>query len=640
MTKRVYIDDLPLEEAYEKFFSALNSKQALGPTDSEWLPVAETLGRVTASAVFAKTSSPHYHSSAMDGIAVKAETTYGASETAPKILKKGRDYIPVDTGDPLPEGFDSVIMIEDINPLDDESVEITAAAFPWQHVRAIGEDIVATEMIIPQNHRIRPVDIAAMLSGGITEVEVRRRPRIGVIPTGTELVKPGSDLKPGDIIESNSALISGLIKEQGGKPLVSSILADDYNLIKQELLSAVDKLDAVIINAGSSAGSEDFTASIIEEVGEVIVHGVAIKPGKPVILGIVKNKPVIGLPGYPVSAVLNFELFAKPIIAALQGVSPVASQKIKGFTSRKIPSKTGAEEFVRVKLGRVGEKIVVTPISRGAGVITSLVRADGIVRIPRMCEGLPAGAEVEIELLKPVEEVENTVVSVGSHDIALDLLASLLKEKYPQLNLSSAHVGSMGGLMALKRGEAHMAGIHLLDEATGEYNISYLERYLPDKEIVLVNLTHRLQGIMVKKGNPKRIKGLEDLVREDVVFINRQRGAGTRMLLDFKLRQMKISPDRIQGYEREEYTHMSVAAAVAGGSADAGLGILTAARSLGLDFIPIATERYDLAIPAEFYNDERIQRVLEIIKSEKFIKTINGLGGYDTKDTGKVIKGV
>jgi len=638
MKKRgVYLDNLPLEKAENILIKTLDENGFFSDKKYEMVDVRDALGRITAVPVFARISSPHYHAAAMDGIAVSAKDTYGADEKNPVRLKEGVHFHYVDTGDPIPSGCDTVIMIEEVHPVSEGEVEIIKSYSPWENVRGIGEDIVATELIVPENHRLRPQDLAAILSGGHTEIAVRRKPRVAVIPTGTELVMPGEDLKPGDIIESNSAMLAGMAKEWGAEACVLDKVIDDYEMIKNRLQEALKKADVVIINAGSSAGSEDYTSSIISELGTLLVHGVAIRPGKPVIMGIVEGKPVIGIPGYPVSAALTMKLFVKPLIYRMQDIPMPSAEKVNAVMSRRVVSHIGIEEFLRVKLGRIGDKIAASPLSRGAGVIMSLVRADGIVRIPALKEGIEAGETVEVELLRSRDDIENTIVIIGSHDVTLDILATELKKFYPELNLSSAHVGSMGGIMALKRQEAHMAGMHLLDEDTGEYNIPYIKKYLSERDIVLVNLIYRQQGIMVRKGNPKGIRGIEDLKRDDVLFINRQRGAGTRLLLDLKLKELGISPEEINGYDREEYTHMAVAAAVAGGSADAGLGILAAANALNLDFIPVAPERYDLAIPKEYFELDSVQKMLKVIKTPEFKEKVENLGGYDTSKTGTVI---
>ena len=652
MSREIYLEGTPLHEALTKWLSRFDSEESGRPLPGEIIHVKDSLGRITAEAIIAKISSPFYHSSAMDGYAVRFVDTFGASETSPKRLRTEEQAVYVDTGDPMPDGFNAVIMIEDVNIVrakskeqsakseKDESgyIEIISPATPWQNVRVIGEDIVATELILPENHRIRPVDTGAMLAAGYTEVAVRRKPKVVIIPTGTEIVEPGTELKKGDIIEFNSRILGGLVSEWGGNAVRFRIVPDRFDEIKKAILDALGMGDMVVVNAGASAGSEDFTAGAVRELGDVLLHGVNIKPGKPVILGWVRGKPVLGIPGYPVSAFITFHLFAKPLIYKWQGLEVEKPEMIRAKISRQVASALGQEEFLRVKIGKVGNNLIATPISRGAGVLMSLVRADGFVRIPAMSEGIGSGTEVDVELIRSRSDIENTVVCIGSHDNALDLLANILKKKYPSLSLSSAHVGSMGGLMALKRGEAHFAGTHLLSEETGEYNVPFIKRLLSDKKIVLINLVYREQGLLVLKGNPKNIKGFKDLTRDDVIFVNRQAGAGTRLLTDKCLKELSINPKDVKGYEREEYTHMGVASAVITGIADTGLAILASAKALGLDFIPVAKERYDLAIPREFLETERLQNLLKIIREDKeFRETVEELGGYDVSDMGKVM---
>lgn len=638
MRKRnVFYATTPPEEALGKWLRKIEAEGAGAPLPAETVRVADSLGRVTARAVVAEVSSPFYHSSAMDGYAVRFADTIGASEAEPLRLKLNERAFYVDTGDPLPEGANAVIMVEDVNAVED-SIEILAPATPWHNVRTIGEDIVATELILPENHRIRPVDIGAMLAGGHTEVLVRRRPRVAVIPTGTEIVEPGTELRRGSIIEFNSRVLSGYITLWGGEPVRMGIVPDDLELLKKAVSEAVGAADLVVVNAGASAGSEDFTAEVIGGLGEVVVHGLSMKPGKPAILGFVRGRPVLGIPGYPVSAYLTFGLFARPLIMRWQGLEPERPELIKARLSRQIASTLGQEEFIRMKVGKVGDNLVATPLGRGAGLLMTLVRADGVLRVPAMSEGLAAGAEVQMELMRSKAEIENAIVSIGSHDSAMDLLANAVRKRYPKFSLSSAHVGSMGGLMALKKGEAHIAPTHLLDEETGEYNVPFIKKLLPGRKTSLINLVYRQQGLMVRRGNPKGIRGFEDLGRQDVTYINRQRGAGTRLLLDKHLKELGISPSSVSGYDREEYTHMAVASAVLTGVADTGLGVLSAANALGLDFIPVAKERYDLAIPKEFMETEMIKALLSIVREDgEFRQSVLAMGGYDVSDMGKVM---
>ncbi len=646
MGKRtVYLDNLNLEEAREKFMLKVYANQESSARKSELIPVDKALGRVTAGPVYAKISSPHYHASAMDGVAVQAHDTVGARETNPIRLRLGEQAFYVDTGDPLPAGCDAVVMIENVNKYSleqsagehHEYVEIIASVAPWQHIRPIGEDLVATEMILPGSHQLGPFDLGALLAGGIGEVAVKKLPKVGVIPTGTELVELGTKLQPGSIIEYNSRVLAGMVTQWGAEAVRYPIVIDDYDLIKNAVAKAARENDIVLINAGSSAGSEDFTAAVIAELGELICHGVAIKPGKPVILGIVAGKPIVGVPGYPVSAAITCDLFVKPVVEIFTDRPVEPRPRLQAILSRQVVSPLGQEEFVRVKCGRVGDKFVTTPIARGAGIIMSLVRADGILRIPRLSEGYSAGKAVEVELFRTPEAVAKTSVVVGSHDITLDLLANQLALDFQGWNLASAHVGSLGGLLAIRRGEAHLAGVHLLDPESGEYNVPYLTKYLNKTPVVLVNLVYRDQGLIVPKGNPLGISGLADLAGGKIRYINRQRGAGTRILLDYELGKLGIKPETITGYEREEFTHLGVAVAVAAGSADTGLGILAAAKALELDFIPVERERYDLLIPEEFWDSPYVQNLLEIRVREKFHAEFHALGGYDTKDMGKIM---
>ncbi len=650
--KQVFIDSVTPERARDLFFSRMDSL-GIGRLPSEEIAVAESQGRITSAPVFAKYSSPFYHSAAMDGYAVRFADTFTASETAPCLLKTGVDALYVDTGDPMPEGFNAVIMIEDVNRIrkpedriqgkdQDECIEIYSPATPYQHVRTIGEDLVATELIIPENHAIRAIDAGAMLASGHLTVPVRRRPVVAIIPTGTEIIEPDvvreRPPEPPEIIEYNSHVLAGLARESGADTRRFGIVRDDPGDIQEALLRAAEVSDIIVINAGSGRGSEDYTLSAIHALGEVVINGVSMKPGKPLIAGFIRNKPVFGIPGYPVSAYLTFQAFVKPAIEKLLGIAGDGKECVRAVISRQLASPLGVDEFIRVKVGVVGDKHIATPVGRGAGLLMSLVRADGIVKIPAGSEGLRAGSEVEVELMRSRNEIKNTVVCIGSHDNTLDILANSIKKNYPGLSLSSAHVGSMGGLMAVKRGEAHFAGTHLLDEQTGEYNVPFITRIFKGRKMALVNLVYRQQGFLVKKGNPKNIKSFEDLARDDVIFMNRQSGSGTRLLLDKYLREIGIAPSLVKGYEREEYTHMSVASAVLTGLADTGLAVLSSAKALGLDFVPVANERYDLAIPYEFLDTGMIRPVLKIIREDaEFKGIVESLGGYDTRDMGKAL---
>ncbi|MCA1645043.1 MAG: molybdopterin biosynthesis protein [Chloroflexi bacterium] len=596
------------------------------------------MGRVTAEAVFARLSVPHYHAAAMDGIAVRAEITVGANESTPLRLAVGSQATWVDTGDPLPADTNAVIMAEQVQDRGDGQLEILASVAPWQHVRPMGEDLVATEMVLPENRVLGAVDLGALIAAGHTRVSVRRRPTVAILPTGSELVEAGTTpLPPGAIVDFNSVVLAGQVCDWGGTPTRLSITPDDRALIRARVAAALEKSDVVLVIAGSSAGSEDFTAGIVRELGELLVHGVAIRPGHPLILGLAQHKALIGIPGYPVSAILTSELFVKPLLYRLHGLPAPSRPRVQATITRKLLSPMGEDEYVRVKLGQVGERLMAAPLSRGAGVIMSMVRADGLARIPRFSEGVHAGAEVEVELLRSLDDVSRTVVAIGSHDLALDLLSNALGRRSPGASLASANVGSLGGLLALARGEAHLAGSHLLDEQTGEYNVSYIQRQLVDRKIVLVHLAGRVQGLIVPSGNPRGLTRLADLCRADVLFVNRQRGSGTRVLLDYQLQKLGLRAKGVRGYEREEYTHLAVAADVASGAADAGLGILAAARALDLEFVPLFNEQYQLVIPCEHYEAPILAPLLEILRGPEFRAQVHALGGYDVADMGRVV---
>jgi putative molybdopterin biosynthesis protein len=636
--RNVYLEMRSLEDARRVMFDAFLALPALA---TETIAVPAAVGRILSRPVSARVSSPNFHSAAMDGIAVRAADTFGVREDCPKTLTAGRNAFFVNTGHVLPAGTDAVIMIENVQVIDEATLKIEAPAFPWQNVRKLGEDIVATELLFARHEEITPYAVGALLSGGVYEVPVYQKPRVLIIPTGSELVDwrttAPEALKPGQVLETNSVVLGKLVEQCGGSYERHPAVMDDLAAIKTAVGDAVaGDYQMVLTIGGSSAGSEDYAKPVVSALGDVLVHGVTIMPGKPVLVGKIKGKPVFGMPGYPVSTIIAFEQFVQPLLYQMLAQDAPQRTTVPVQPTRKLASKLGVEEFLRVKLGQVGDRIMATPLPRGAGIITSITEADGIIRLPAHVDGLKDDEPVRAELLKSAATIRNTVVAVGSHDNTLDLLADELRAK-SRLSLSSSHVGSMGGLMAVKRGGCHLAGAHLLDTSDGSYNRSYVKRYLPQTPVRLVNLVLRDQGLIIPKGNPKGIEGIADLAREDLTFINRQGGSGTRILLDYRLGQLGLRIDRIKGYQNEEFTHMAVAAAVLSGAADAGLGINAAARALDLDFIPVVTEQYDLVIPAEIFESEMIRTVLEIISGKDFQDRVMALGGYNTAHTGTLL---
>ncbi len=638
-TKRnIYLEMVSVEAAKQILFDRFSGCE----TGTETINTAQAKGRVLASQAVAAISSPNFHAAAMDGVAVAAEVTFGASEDSPKTLEIGKQAQWVNTGHALPDETNAVIMIEHLNMIDDTRFEIEAPAFPWQHVRKMGEDIVATQLLFPRDHRINAYSVGALLSGGVFRVEVKKQPKVLIIPTGNELrqwqdITPES-MKPGDVVESNSGVLAGLCEDHGAVPTVHSMLKDDLDGITSAVAEAVKgDYDMVMIIGGSSAGSMDFAKPVISSLGEVYVHGVTMMPGKPVMFGKIKDTPVFGIPGYPVSAIVAFEEFAGPLMLKMQHLPPVSRPVAMVNPARKVASKLGQEEFLRVKIGSVDGRLISSQLPRGAGSITTLTEADAIIRIPETVEGISEDETVSAHLIRPLSAIENTVVITGSHDNTLDLLADQVHKTHPGTGISSSHVGSMGGLMAIKKGVCHMAGSHLLNPDDGSYNKSYVEKYLKDIPVKAVNLVMREQGLILPKGNPEQIRSLSDVADKKLPFINRQGGSGTRILLDYKLKELGISPQDIVGYENDEYTHMSVAVAVLSGRASAGLGIRAAAIALNLDFIAQVTESYDLIIPEVYFDLPHVQVMLATIRSQEFQDRVLALGGYGVEKTGQVL---
>jgi putative molybdopterin biosynthesis protein len=636
MPNSPFIRDVPAARASEAWRSAREAAGCPARLPAIAVALDDAAGRVTAEPVWASRSSPPFDAAGMDGIAVRAADTLGASETTPVFLTPDA-YDVVDTGDPVPSGRDAVVMREHVH-YSGGNAELRAAVPPYQHVRSIGEDVSAAELLLPEGHRLRAVDIAAAAAAGATQLLVRRRPVVAIMPTGDEVRAIGSQTGPGEILDTNSLMLATQAREAGCEAHCLPIEPDDPARLAAAVRAAVAACDLLIIVAGSSAGRGDYTARTVAELGTLAVHGVAVRPGHPVVLGVVDGTPVLGAPGFPVSAALTFDIFAEPLLAELEGAVPRSRPRTRARLARKLASPLGMDDWVRVRLGVVGGTMVATPLPRGAGVLTSLVRADGLLVVPAGQEGHHPGDEVEVQLLRGLDEIEHTIVAIGSHDLVLDLAASALRAEDPAVTLASSNVGSLGGLVALRDGLCHIAGSHLLDPATGEYTLPYVDRILGGADAGVVRLVHREQGLIVAEGNPLRLGGIEDLAGPGVRYVNRQRGAGTRVLLDHELRQRGISPDAVHGYAREEPTHLAVAAAVAAGSGDAGLGIMAAARAFGLDFVPVTREPYDLVVAPGALEGPLLAPLWALLHSDRFQQAVTELGGYTTKEMGRRIR--
>ncbi|QJT09931.1 molybdopterin biosynthesis protein [Oceanidesulfovibrio marinus] len=640
----IYLETIPVEEAVAKVAAALDKEALL---KSETIDSRHAAGRVTAAPVTAVLSSPNVHCAAMDGIAVVARSTFSAREGRPLTLVKGQDFVPVNTGHALPREplrTDAVIMVEHVRFDDEGNAHIETPAYPWQHVRRMGEDIIATDMLLPHNHRITPYDVGALLAAGVWEVEVWERPSVYIVPTGDEVLEAASRPRPGpgQVVESNSYVLSALAEQAGCAVRRAVPVKDDPEAIRAEAAKGLEQgSHAVIICAGSSAGTKDYTRSVFDSLGTVLVHGVSAMPGKPALLGVADEKSprpgalLAGAPGYPVSAAVVMEEIILPLLMDIGRMERTIRPEVPVTLARRSPSKPGLVEYLRLSVGRVGGRYVGMPLSRGAGNITSLSKAQAVTRIPMDSEGVEAGELVTAELLVTRSMLDRILLVIGSHDATLDLLADALMGGEAGVRLASSHVGSLGGLQALKAGNAHLAGCHLLDPESGDFNFPFLARYAPELECTVYNLAIRHQGLMVAPGNPLGIQGVNDLARDDVRFVNRQRGAGTRILLDYELAKANIEAATVNGYGKEEVTHTAVALNVATGEADCGLGIMAAAKALGLDFVPLARERYDLIIPELDLSDLRVQALLEMITKPEIKAAIEAQGGYETSLTGQ-----
>jgi molybdopterin molybdotransferase/putative molybdopterin biosynthesis protein len=634
MATTPFIRDVPAEQALTAWRAACTAAGCPQRVDAVRMALADAVGRVTAEAVWATRSSPPFDAAAMDGIAVRAADTVGATDATPLLLDPTA-YAVVDTGDPMPEGFDAVVMREHVH-YEGARAELRAAVPPYDHVRSIGEDVSAAELLLPAGHRLRAVDVAAAAAAGATDVVVRRAPVVAVLPTGDEVRPVGGSTGRGEILDTNSLMVAAQAREAGCEAIALDIEPDDPDRIADATRRAAAQADLVIVIAGSSAGRDDYTAAVVERLGALAVHGVAVRPGHPVVLGAVDATPVIGAPGYPVSAALTFEIFALPLLAELEGTAPRERSRARARLARKLASPMGMDDWVRVRLGRVGGDLVATPLPRGAGVLTSLVRADGLLVVPAGLEGHHAGDEVDVALLRGVAEIDRTIVAIGSHDLVLDLAASELRTSDPGVTLASSNVGSLGGLVALRDGLCHLAGSHLLDPESGKYTLPYVDRVLAGRDVAVVRLVHRDQGLIVAPGNPLGVGGIEDLAR--VRYVNRQRGAGTRVLLDHELARAGIAPEAIDGYAREEHTHLAVAAAIAAGRADCGLGVLAAARAFELDFVPVTREPYDLVVDATALEDPILAPLWQLLDDASFRAKVEALGGYAPDEMGRRIR--
>jgi len=629
--RELFLKKKSLRDALNIWEKTLNGLSLADRIDEERISVVESLFRITSREVQSRLSSPFYTASAVDGIAVRAEDTYGATISNPKVFALYKNGVMVNTGDPISLEYNAVIMIE--NTLIDGNIfKVFFPVAPYKNVRLIGEDIGVKETLLFPNEVIFPSHIGVMLAGGVTEVWVKRKPVVAIIPTGEEIKKPGEMLENGDIVDTNSYMLKAMIEKWGGKSIIKDIKPNDINIISGEVKKALLETDMVLVIGGSAKGSEDLTRIIFSSLGKVLVHGVSIQPGKPVILGMIDEKPVMGIPGFPVSAYIASRIFLKKAIFKMQGIEEDKPKTMKATVKRSITSSIGVDEFVRVKVGKISDEVIAVPLKKGAGVLSSVVQADGLLCIPFDKEGIEKGSEVSIELIRSKDEIKNQLIFIGSNDPLLNALIAFVRKSHSNFRVGIINSGSLGGLLALERGECNFTALHLFDANTATYNTAFLKKYVT-KDVVVVHFSFREQGFVVQKGNPKDIKTIKDLARNDVLFVNRQKGSGTRVLFDYLLKENDIDAKMIKGYTHEEYTHLAVANNVKLGGADCGVAIRYVADALNLDFIPIKTEQYDLVFLKNDINRKGISLILDAMKSGEFKKVAEQFRGYELNVT-------
>jgi len=639
-SNEIGLQEWPAEEALDRFLSELEFLNALNRPDTETVSLTESLHRITCHPVMAKMDSPHYYSAAIDGLLVKSGTTFAATQENPVELPITSPDAFVEMGSPVPEGYDAIVPLHELESASPGSVHIRRASNPWRNVRPAGEDVHQNELVISKDHLIQPADIGALAAAGVESVAVYQLPKVAILSLGNNLVPAGVPPQVGQMIDSNSATLGGLVQEVGGIPRILEIAPERLEAAGEALRQAARQAELVIVVAGPSHGTA-LVARIISDMGDRVLHGVALKPCQGITLGVVEGKPVFGLPFHPVGVFTAFEAFVRPVLEQILGPSVSQEDLPRMSATLAVPFKrpvSGSEEFVRVRLGWVDDRLVAVPEVGGASTLMSLVRASGLFRVPADVEELPTRTNISVRVLSPKRTLHSNILVLGTHDICFDILRNILRSSYPELTLHTAATGGMKGLQAVKAGLCHAASIHLFDEETGEYNVPFLTQAPLPEPMVLMNLCSRDLGLIVAPGNPLNIQGLGDLARSDVRFINRQKGSGTRVLLDYHLRQLGVEPDSIDGFPRQVKTHMAVAAAVSSQAVDVGPGISTAARTMRLDFVPCLKERLDLLVPKRFYSRFPMAGLVQVVRSSRFrTKAAEQLSDYDFSQTGQIL---
>jgi molybdenum cofactor synthesis domain-containing protein len=628
-----FLTILSREEAMVRFGAALFPRAV----PHEQRLISDALGCVLAQDIVAPIDVPPFDRSNVDGFAVRAADLAVASEAAPVRVMLNDEVIAcgtaplrpvlsgtatsIATGGPLPRGADAVVMVEHTNPAAARAIEIRRAASPGQYVSYAGSDIARGETLLRAGTMIGSREIGMCAACGISEVTVTRRPQVAVLSTGDELVQPGTPLRPAEIYDTNGAIVAAAVNENGGEAIFLGAVADDEEALEATMRKAFETCDMLVLSGGTSKGAGDVSHRIIARLGPpgIIAHGVALKPGKPLCLAVCDGKPVVILPGFPTSAMFTFHDMIVPVLRRMAGLPPRSDAKVTAKVPVRIASELGRTEFVMVSLVEGTDGLIAYPSGKGSGAITSFAQADGFLKIDALADQLPAGSEAEVTLFTPHVRVPDLVI-VGSHCTGLDLVTAPLARA--GLAVRSIAVGSLGGLAAARRGECDLAPIHLFDEATESYNAPFLMAGLE-----LVPGWRRMQGIVFRAGD-KRFEGLDAqaavrtaLTDASCIMVNRNQGAGTRILIDRLLGEAR--PD---GYWNQPRSHNAVAAAVAQRRADWGMTIAPVAHAAGLGFIPLAEEHYDFALVTARKERPAVQAFLQALTSEESRAALEGAG--------------
>ena len=623
------------EETHRIFREAVQPK----PLGEEDIPLGEALGRVLARDIISRIDVPFFDRSNVDGYAVRAEDTFGAEETDPRFLRLTDEVIhtaivpkievtpgmasSIATGGVIPRGSDAVIMIEDTVPVDTGpekgGIRIHHSVSPGNAVSFAGTDIAAGETVLHRRMHLTSRETGVLAAIGFDSVPVFRRPKVAILSTGDEIIPPGAEMSIGKIFDSNATIIGDAVREIGCEAVRLGIVPDDAIKIRATLEAAVRDNDMVLLSGGTSKGQGDLNYTVVSEMGKLLVHGVALKPGKPLCLAQVEGTPLAILPGFPTSAVFTFHEFIAPVLRLMAGLNEEDPQKVHATMPMRVNSDKGRTEFLLVNLVNGQAGFSAYPMGKGSGSVTAFSKADGFIAIPRNKEYVENGEPVEVTLIGQELAPANLIV-IGSQCVGLDFLLSRMSDRGHRTKFIP--VGSQGGLTAAKRGECDLAGMHLLDEVTGVYNSTFL-----DDSLHQVKGYGRKQGLIFRPDDTRFAgKSLEDALAsartaEGLLMINRNRGSGTRVLVDKLLQGAKP-----QGFLVEAKSHNAVAAAIAQGRVDWGIAIEHVARHLGLSFLPIVDEEYDLIVPKDRLQRPPVIAFLEMLREPDTLAGLRALG--------------